>query len=222
MQILRVGTTTVIVSKLKTRLGHTHWKWHGVLLSTIKATQRSRTQEERKIRKKGRSQGGRAKGGEGRSQGKEREGGIGGKGVVKEPSLLGSFRPGLPAPPNPETPNPRLPGGPGSSCMRRGRWRIGIVYTSLLDLCVSSLCRDHANLLCIIQMLTDDPRRGRWRMGILTCACAWDADQGARSSCLNLYSVGGGVKNQARVLSTWDSLRSMSKQILRRRIPFGR
>ena len=30
---------------------------------------------------------------------------------------------------------------------------------NLLDLCVSSLCRGHANLLCIVPMLTDDPRR---------------------------------------------------------------
>ena len=29
----------------------------------------------------------------------------------------------------------------------------------LLDLCVSSLRRGHANLLCIVPMLTDDPRR---------------------------------------------------------------
>ena len=30
---------------------------------------------------------------------------------------------------------------------------------TLLDLCVSSLRRGHANLLCIVPMLTDDPRR---------------------------------------------------------------
>ena len=30
---------------------------------------------------------------------------------------------------------------------------------TLLDLCVSSLRRVHANLLCIVPMLTDDPRR---------------------------------------------------------------
>jgi hypothetical protein len=30
---------------------------------------------------------------------------------------------------------------------------------TLLDLCVSSLRRGHANLLCIVQILTDDPRR---------------------------------------------------------------
>ena len=31
---------------------------------------------------------------------------------------------------------------------------------TLLDLCVSSLRRGHANLLCIVPILTDDPRRG--------------------------------------------------------------
>ena len=30
---------------------------------------------------------------------------------------------------------------------------------TLLDLCVSSLRRGHANLLCIVPLLTDDPRR---------------------------------------------------------------
>ena len=30
---------------------------------------------------------------------------------------------------------------------------------TLLDLCVSSLRRGHANILCIAQILTDDPRR---------------------------------------------------------------
>ena len=30
---------------------------------------------------------------------------------------------------------------------------------TLLDLCVSSLHRGHANLLCIVPILTDDPRR---------------------------------------------------------------
>ena len=33
-----------------------------------------------------------------------------------------------------------------------------ILFT-LLDLCVSSLRRGHANLLCIVPILTDDPRR---------------------------------------------------------------
>ena len=35
------------------------------------------------------------------------------------------------------------------------------LYTmlTLLDLCVSSLRRGHANLLCLVPILTDDPRR---------------------------------------------------------------
>ena len=32
-------------------------------------------------------------------------------------------------------------------------------HVTLLDLCVSSLRRGHANLLCIVPILTDDPRR---------------------------------------------------------------
>ena len=36
---------------------------------------------------------------------------------------------------------------------------IHILFT-ILDLCVSSLRRDHTNLLRIVPMLTDDPRGG--------------------------------------------------------------
>jgi hypothetical protein len=32
-------------------------------------------------------------------------------------------------------------------------------FSTLPDLCVSSLRRGHANLLCIVPILTDDPRR---------------------------------------------------------------
>jgi hypothetical protein len=35
---------------------------------------------------------------------------------------------------------------------------------TLLDLCVSSLRRGHANLLCIVPILTDDPRRESKRL----------------------------------------------------------
>jgi hypothetical protein len=53
-----------------------------------------------------------------------------------------------------------------SACM----WCSGVAFTrpacdspkelfTLLDLCVSSLRRGHANLLCIVPILTDDPRR---------------------------------------------------------------
>ena len=44
-------------------------------------------------------------------------------------------------------------------------WHLGLQLhmskklVSLLDLCVSSLRRGHANLLCIVPILTDDPRR---------------------------------------------------------------
>ena len=34
-----------------------------------------------------------------------------------------------------------------------------LLLFTLLDLCVSSLRRGHANLLCIVPSLTDDPRR---------------------------------------------------------------
>jgi len=38
------------------------------------------------------------------------------------------------------------------------QWPWGKIDT-LLDVCVSSLRRGHANLLCIVPILTDDPRR---------------------------------------------------------------
>ena len=37
-------------------------------------------------------------------------------------------------------------------------------FFTLLDLCVSSLRRGHANLLCIVPILTDDPRRESTRI----------------------------------------------------------
>ena len=44
------------------------------------------------------------------------------------------------------------------SCSWEERWGAKKLCT-LLDLCVSSLRRGHANLLCIVPILTDDPRR---------------------------------------------------------------
>ena len=40
-----------------------------------------------------------------------------------------------------------------------------ILFT-LLDLCVSSLRRGHANLLCIVPILTHDPRRESYMLCI--------------------------------------------------------
>ena len=40
----------------------------------------------------------------------------------------------------------------------RNEKEIPVLFT-LLDFCVSSLRRSHANLLCTVEMLTDDPRR---------------------------------------------------------------
>ena len=43
-------------------------------------------------------------------------------------------------------------------CAQRARDLSNKLFT-LLDLCVSSLRRGHANRLCIVPILTDDPRR---------------------------------------------------------------
>ena len=42
---------------------------------------------------------------------------------------------------------------------KEGKSKICKKLFTLLDLCVSSLRRGHANLLCIVPILTDDPRR---------------------------------------------------------------
>ena len=46
----------------------------------------------------------------------------------------------------------------GGLCLQPATPRQKKLFT-LLDLCVSSLRRGHANLLCIVPILTDDPRR---------------------------------------------------------------
>ena len=49
---------------------------------------------------------------------------------------------------------------------------------TLLDLCVSSLRRGHANLLCIVPILTDDPRRVSALAGpAASTLCKNDADK---------------------------------------------
>ena len=46
-----------------------------------------------------------------------------------------------------------------SPSLRAGQKTFVKKLLPLLDLCVSSLRRGHANLLCIVPILTDDPRR---------------------------------------------------------------
>ena len=51
----------------------------------------------------------------------------------------------------------------GAHCARisrRGSWESKETKNTLLDLCVSSLRRGHANLLCIVPILADDLRIG--------------------------------------------------------------
>ena len=59
---------------------------------------------------------------------------------------------------------------------RMQKWRAGAELSkkidTLLDLCVSSLRRGHANLLCVVPILSDDPRRESVtlaRCGIRVC-----------------------------------------------------
>ena len=67
-----------------------------------------------------------------------------------------------------------------STCWRAsGPCEVSKKLFTLLDLCVSSLRRGHANLLCIVPILTDDPRRESekydflqsWFPSRLKCSC---------------------------------------------------
>ena len=51
---------------------------------------------------------------------------------------------------------------------------------TLLDLCVSSLRRGHANLLCIVPILTDDPRRESGKVLGMFHKCQSNVDQNVK------------------------------------------
>jgi hypothetical protein len=59
----------------------------------------------------------------------------------------------------------------------RGPIKISKKLFTLLDLCVSSLRRGHANLLCIVPILTDDPRRE-------SETALWGSSPGQLQACL--------------------------------------
>ena len=78
---------------------------------------------------------------------------------------------------------------------------------TLLDLCVSSLRRGHSNLLCIVPILTDDPRResvcdrfGRWGEPALifqafatTCDRVWPSvsvSEAQKPMAIRWHSIG--------------------------------
>ena len=48
-----------------------------------------------------------------------------------------------------------------------------MLFSCFLDLCVSSLRRGHANPLCIVPMLTDDPRRESMLFSCFTLSFCW-------------------------------------------------
>ena len=63
-------------------------------------------------------------------------------------------------------------------------------FGTLLDLCVSSLRRGHANLLCIVPILTDDPRRES--ATLCSCVCGWS------TQCLGEVEGDRGVERGKR------------------------
>ena len=74
----------------------------------------------------------------------------------------GSSAPGGAPPPSSrasaEKPRP-FEGRPTERARSIAQYLFLFLMFTLLDLCVSSLRRGHANLLCIVPILTDDPRR---------------------------------------------------------------
>ena len=75
----------------------------------------------------------------------------------------------------------------GQSCYSYAAMVCKKLFT-LLDLCVSSLRRGHANLLCIVPSLTDDPRRESKGKG-------WDAvNENSLIISVFLSAVLSGVK----------------------------
>ena len=66
-------------------------------------------------------------------------------------------------------------------------------FSTLLDLCVSSLRRGHANLLCIVPILTDDPRRESKCKGGAGQVCY--VKRKAHNVRAKAYSVRGGAYN---------------------------
>ena len=60
---------------------------------------------------------------------------------------------------------------------------------SLLDLCVSSLSRGHANLLCIVPNLTDGPRRESKLIFRFKCPTIHKNNKILRNACAPLKAV---------------------------------
>ena len=74
---------------------------------------------------------------------------------------------------------------------------------TLLDLCVSSLRRGHANLLCIVPILTDDPRRESENKRCNKTTIRWYADS-QRRRAWRLLSYSGSRKSRSRPWEDFD------------------
>ena len=78
-------------------------------------------------------------------------------------------------------------GGPNSWASGRNRFACNKQLLTLLDLRVSSLRSGHANLLCIVPILTDDPRR---LIVILAIAAAHDPRRESKLIGMNRFAQG--------------------------------
>ena len=82
-------------------------------------------------------------------------------------------------------------------------WHLGLQLhmskklVSLLDLCVSSLRRGHANLLCIVPILTDDPRRESKCIFRSECSTIHENNRILGNGCAPLKAVEREVQSRA-------------------------
>ena len=102
----------------------------------------------------------------------------------------------------------------GMACSQSGANQTGInkrkkgqKIDTLLDLCVSSLRRGHANLLCIVPILTDDLRRESKSKSAQNGT--WSSTAHQASEMCEPVSLNVGADQQVRVLSKSYSIEQM-------------
>ena len=76
---------------------------------------------------------------------------------------------------------------------------------TLLDLCVSSLHRGHANLLCIVPILTDDPRRESNCRGLCMLRSIAYRRRPYRVECTGSLSTSEVKQRRARLVLGWGT-----------------
>ena len=92
-------------------------------------------------------------------------------------------------------------------CFAFAKTAEGKKISTLLDLCVSSLRRGHANLLCIVPILTDDPRRESNCRGCCMLRCIVCRRRPYRVECTGSLSTSEVKRRRARSVLGWGTAR---------------